>query len=98
VNNEGGMYMAYQVIPKLKEILKERKMTQIQLEKLSGVPQATISGFDRSKQHTDWHIVAISRALNISIEDLFHIIELPSDIEVVNDPERITKIIKNLQE
>jgi transcriptional regulator with XRE-family HTH domain len=67
--------MRYNVVPRLKEILKERKMTQVQLEKLSGVPQGTISVFDRNKQHMDIHLVSISRALNISIEDLFHIEE-----------------------
>jgi DNA-binding XRE family transcriptional regulator len=67
--------MQYSVVPRIKEILKERKMTQVQLENLTGVPQATISSFDRSKQHTDWHLFAISKALNLSIEDLFYIEE-----------------------
>jgi transcriptional regulator with XRE-family HTH domain len=65
----------YTVIPRLKIILKERGMTQVQLEKLTGVPQATISSFDKSKQHTDWHLIAISKGLDIPIEDLFDVEE-----------------------
>jgi transcriptional regulator with XRE-family HTH domain len=67
------MLMIYIVTPKLGKILKERNMTQTQLSELSGVPQGTISKFDKNKQHTDWHLVAIAKALNISIDDLFEV-------------------------
>lgn len=65
--------MEYKITPRLNEILKERKMTQIELSQLTGIPQGTISRFDRNKQHYDEHLVLISKALGISIEDLFHI-------------------------
>jgi len=66
----------YKIIPRLNEILKERKMTQIELSQLTGIPQGTISRFDRNKQHYDEHLVLISKALGITIEDLFHIEEM----------------------
>jgi transcriptional regulator with XRE-family HTH domain len=69
------MKVKYKVIPRLNEILKERKMTQMELSQLTGIPQGTISRFDRNKQHYDEHLVLISKALGISIEDLFHIEE-----------------------
>lgn len=65
--------MEYVVTPKLMKILKERKLTQLQLSEMSGVNQSAISRFDKNKQHLDTHLVAISKALNISIEDLFEI-------------------------
>ena len=68
--------MKYKITPRLNEILKERKMTQIELSQLTGIPQGTISRFDRNKQHYDEHLVLISKALGISIEDLFYIEEV----------------------
>jgi transcriptional regulator with XRE-family HTH domain len=69
-----------QVIPRLNEILKEREMTQIQLSKITGIPQGTISKFDRNRQHMDLHLVLISRKLNIPIEELFKVHEVLQDI------------------
>jgi putative transcriptional regulator len=65
--------MEYIVIPKLNKILTERKLTQTKLSEMSKVPQSAISRFDKNKQHLDTHLIAISRALNISIEDLFDV-------------------------
>jgi len=59
------------VRPRLLEILKERNMTQMELANLAGIPQAAVSRFDKSVQHRDEHLFRISRALGISIEDLF---------------------------
>lgn len=67
--------MNYIVTPKLMQILKERNLTQLQLAELSGVQQGTISRFDKNKQHMDIHLVMISKALNLQIEDLFEIEE-----------------------
>lgn len=61
------------VVPKLNKILKERKMTQSQLAELTGITQASISRFDRNKQHLDVHLFSISKTLGISVEDLFDI-------------------------
>ncbi|WP_090670825.1 helix-turn-helix domain-containing protein [Paenibacillus tianmuensis] len=63
------------VIPCLNEILKEKKMTQMELSALSGVPQGSISRFDKNKSHDDSHLFAIARALGLNVEQLFKIEE-----------------------
>lgn len=65
--------VTYIVKPRLGEILKERKLTQSQLAELANIPQSSISRFDKNEQHRDIHLVAISRALKISIDELFEI-------------------------
>jgi transcriptional regulator with XRE-family HTH domain len=76
----------YIVVPKLNKILKERNMTQIELSQLTGIPQGTISKFDRNRQHMDLHLVTISRVLGITMEDLFEIDEqLEIDIKSLTD-------------
>lgn len=66
----------YIVRPRLKEILKEFQLSQHQLAKMSGVPQGTISVFDKRTRHDDEHLFAISRALGLGVEDLFEVIEI----------------------
>lgn len=63
----------YTVKPCLGKLLKARKITQLQLQGLSGVPQASISRFDSNQRHEATHLVAISRALGVTIEELFEI-------------------------
>ncbi|CCC85722.1 MULTISPECIES: helix-turn-helix domain-containing protein [Paenibacillus] len=65
------MAKVVRVRPNLTNILKERDMTQNQLSELSGVPQASISRFDKNERHEANILFSISKALNISIEDLF---------------------------
>lgn len=62
------------VKPRLGAILKERNMTQMQLAELSGVPQGSISRFDKNDRHVDAHIFAIAKALDVNVEDLFEVI------------------------
>lgn len=59
------------VRPRLSEIIKERNLTQMQLAEMSGVPQGSISRFDKNERHVDWHVFAIAKALGLSIEELF---------------------------
>lgn len=59
------------IVPRLNEILTERKMTQQQLSTMTGIPQGTISRFDKNERHVDWHLFAIASALNCSVSDLF---------------------------
>lgn len=61
----------FEVTPCLSKILSERSITQLRLQELSGVPQASISRFDSNKRHEATHLFAISTALNIKIEQLF---------------------------
>ncbi len=63
------------VKPRLKELLKARNITQVQLSEMTGVPQGTISRFDKNDRHIDWHVFAIARALGIDVEDLFEVHE-----------------------
>lgn len=63
------------VTPRLREILKERNMTQMQLSELSGVKQATISRFDRNSGCDYITLFQLSKALEISIEELFTVEE-----------------------
>lgn len=65
--------MEYRVRPRLGKILRERNMTQTALSQVSDVPQSAISRFDKNEQHKDVHLIAISRALDIPIEDLFDV-------------------------
>jgi transcriptional regulator with XRE-family HTH domain len=68
--------MGLKVVPKLTNILKERKITQMQFAEMTGLHQTTISRFDRNKQHTDEHVFIIAKKLNLHIEDLFDVIEV----------------------
>jgi putative transcriptional regulator len=61
------------VKPKLMAILKERSLTQTQLSEMSGVPQGSISRFDRNDRHADAHVFAITKALDLKVEDLFDV-------------------------
>lgn len=59
------------VTPNLTAILKQRGLTQSQLSEDTGIPQGTISRFDRNSRHEASHLFAISKRLGIPIEDLF---------------------------
>ena len=61
------------VMPRLAAILKERGITQTQLSQMSGVPQGSISRFDKNNRHEDAHLFAIARALGVSVEELFSV-------------------------
>ncbi|ANY67720.1 transcriptional regulator [Paenibacillus sp. BIHB 4019] len=67
--------MKYAVTPQLGKILTERGLTQNTLSEMSGVPQGSISRFDKNSRHESAHLVAISRALGLTIEDLFIVVE-----------------------
>ncbi|WP_412102067.1 helix-turn-helix domain-containing protein, partial [Paenibacillus larvae] len=41
------------VTPKLNQILKDRGLTQMQLSQMTGVPQGSISRFDKNSRHED---------------------------------------------
>jgi transcriptional regulator with XRE-family HTH domain len=65
--------MEITVKPRLMALLKERKITQMQLSEMSGVPQGSISRFDRNDRHVDVHVFAIAKALDVKVEDLFEV-------------------------
>ncbi|MEH7320760.1 transcriptional regulator [Priestia megaterium] len=65
----------FAVKPRLNDLMKERGLTQMKLSEMTGVPQSSISRFDRNTQHIDWHLFKIAKALEISIENLFEVEE-----------------------
>jgi len=71
--------VALVVRPRLSELLKERGITQLELSRMSGVPQGTISRFDKNNRHEAAHLFTIARALGVQIEDLFEVEEEEGD-------------------
>lgn len=61
------------VKPRLLPLLKERRITQTQLSEQTGVPQGSISRFDKNDRHVDAHLFAITKALDVRVEDLFEV-------------------------
>lgn len=60
-----------QARPRLGELLKKHGLTQEKLANATGIPQGSISRFDKIERHTDEHIFAIMAVLECSYEDLF---------------------------
>ncbi|WP_342541013.1 helix-turn-helix transcriptional regulator [Heyndrickxia sp. FSL K6-6286] len=67
------MILEVKVKPNLMNVLKAKGMTQVQLSELSGVPQGSISRFDKNNRHVDSHIFAIAKTLDVNISDLFEV-------------------------
>ncbi|MEM5009239.1 helix-turn-helix transcriptional regulator [Niallia taxi] len=68
----------YIVKPKLRELLKESKFAnQKEFASVVGVKEPTISRFDSQSRYDIQTLVLISRALNVTIDDLFIIEENP---------------------
>lgn len=59
--------------PRLMDILREKGMTQIELSDITGIPQGSISRFDKNEFFKAHHLFVLSRALGVNIEDLFRI-------------------------
>lgn len=57
--------------PRLMEILRERGITQTQLSNMSGVPQGSISRFDKNSRHESSHLFSIAKALEVNADQLF---------------------------
>jgi transcriptional regulator with XRE-family HTH domain len=62
-----------EVKPQLNVVMKERGLTQTQLEEMSDVPQTIISRFDKQENHKDIHVIRLLDALDITIKELFQI-------------------------
>lgn len=63
--------MIVQVKPNLQPLLKKMGITQMQLSQMSGVPQGSISRFDKNSRHEDAHVFSIARALKVPVDKLF---------------------------
>lgn len=67
----------YIVKPRLKELLAKSKFkNQKEFAEAVGVKEPTISRFDSQTRYDIVTLIAVSRALGVSIEDLFHIEEV----------------------
>lgn len=64
------------VTPNLERARKDAGLTQVELAEKSGVPQAAISRFDKSAQGSYANLIALARALNVTVESLFTIEEV----------------------
>lgn len=61
------------VKPRLNEVIKELGITQMKLAEMTGIPQGTISRFDKNERHADIHVFVIARTLNVPVEALFEV-------------------------
>ncbi|WEY97838.1 helix-turn-helix domain-containing protein [Bacillus subtilis] len=65
--------MKLKAIPRLHAVMKDKGWTQVRLAEASGVPQGSISRFDKNTRHEDWHVFSIAKALEVEVEELFEI-------------------------
>lgn len=63
------------VKPNLMPLLKEKGITQLQLSETTGIPQGSLSRFDKNSRHESVHLFTIARALGVGVEDLFTVQE-----------------------
>jgi DNA-binding Xre family transcriptional regulator len=61
------------VEPQLKNIMNSKGITQKELSIMTGIPQSTISRFDKTDSHKQVHVVIILKTLEIEYEELFKI-------------------------
>jgi transcriptional regulator with XRE-family HTH domain len=65
----------YKATPRMNEIRKERGINGKELAEMVGVTEPTISRFDSQKRYDIDVLVSVSKALGVTIEDLFTIEE-----------------------
>ncbi|MFB4367365.1 helix-turn-helix transcriptional regulator [Bacillus subtilis] len=65
--------MKLNATPRLHAVMKNKGWTQVRLAEASGVPQGSISRFDKNSRHEDWHVFSIAKALEVEVEELFEI-------------------------
>ncbi|MCI4136335.1 helix-turn-helix domain-containing protein [Bacillus vallismortis] len=67
--------MKLNATPRLNAVMKAKGWTQVRLSEASGVPQGSISRFDKNSRHEDWHVFSIAKALEVEVAELFEIKE-----------------------
>lgn len=65
--------MKLNAAPRLNAVMKAKGWTQVRLSEASGVPQGSISRFDKNSRHEDWHVFSIAKALDVEVDELFEI-------------------------
>lgn len=68
-----GADCVYEITSRLVELMKERGLNQKELAEKAGVTAATISRFKKQDRFDIATLIAVSRALDVAIEDLFMI-------------------------
>jgi transcriptional regulator with XRE-family HTH domain len=69
----------YKAKPRMNEIRKERGINGKELAEMVGVTEPTISRFDSQSRYDIDVLISVSKALKVSVEDLFHIEENKED-------------------
>jgi transcriptional regulator with XRE-family HTH domain len=69
----------YKATPRMNEIRKKQGINGKDLAEKVGVTEPTISRFDSQKRYDINVLVSVSKALGVSVEDLFHIEENKED-------------------
>ena len=85
--------------PAIKELRKEKGMTQSDLSKITGFSQNTISNHEnQNRSITEKDISTYSKALNVSPQKLFDLISKDSSSELVDDVQtkKMNKIFSRL--
>lgn len=76
---KGGINLI-KVTPRLNEVLKEKGYkSQLAFSNETGINQRAINGFDKSVQHKSETLFMIARALQVNVEDLFIVEEIPDN-------------------
>jgi transcriptional regulator with XRE-family HTH domain len=65
----------YKATPRMNEIRKERGINGKELAEMVGVTEPTISRFDSQKRYDIDVLVSVSKALGVTVEELFIIEE-----------------------
>jgi transcriptional regulator with XRE-family HTH domain len=65
----------YKATPRMNEIRKERGINGKELAELVGVTEPTISRFDSQKRYDIDVLISVSKALGVTVEELFIIEE-----------------------
>ncbi|MDN0190940.1 XRE family transcriptional regulator [Bacillus stercoris] len=73
--------MKLTVKPRLGAVLSQLNWSQSELSRRSGVPQASISRFDNSERHYDWHVASIMKTTGAKYEELFEVKETEEGAE-----------------
>jgi len=71
----------YKATSKMKKIQEQRGLLSKDLAKLAGVTEPTISRFDTQKRYDIDVLISVSKALNVTVEELFDIEERKKDAE-----------------
>lgn len=69
----------FSAIPRMNEIRKEKGYSGKQLAEMVGVTEPTISRFDSQKRYDIDVLISVSKALKVSVEELFDIKETKED-------------------